>query len=120
MSGDKNSKNSGRVTTLEFHNELKVQTQVITDLRVEQTKERGEIRLAMSAMELRIVDRINAGISSQQDYQQGADAKFATDKVRIGSLEGDVEKLEKWDKRIGILSAVSSIIAGILGIDRLS
>jgi len=113
-------KNSGRVTTLEFHNELKVQTQVITDLRLEQTKERGEIRLAMSAMELRIVDRISEGITSQQEYQKGADTKLAADKIRIGALENDVEKLEKWDKRIGILSAVSSVIAAALGLDRLS
>jgi len=113
MAGNKNSKNSGRVSTQQFHDE-----------QIKATEAIGDIRLEMSAMELRIVEKINKtitdGITAQLEYQKGADAKFAADKVRIGTLEGNVEKLEKWDKRIGVVSAISTIIGGILGIDRLS
>ena len=92
--------NSGRVTTRQFYEAL-----------IEQTKEMGK-------MELRIVDKINEGITVHQEYQKKVDAKLAADHVRIGALEGDVEKLEKWDKRIGILSVIGSVIASAIGIEK--
>lgn len=106
MTGDLNS---GRVTTRQFYDKL-----------VEQTKEVGEIKLEIGKMELRIVDRINQGITAQQDYQLGVEARLTAGSVHFNHLDDDVKKLEKWDKRLGLLSAVGSIIAAALGIDRLS
>ena len=92
--------NSGRVTTRQFYEAL-----------VEQTKEMGK-------MELRIVNKINDGIAAQQELQKSVESRLTADYERIGALEGDVEKLEKWDKRIGILSVIGSVIASAIGIEK--
>ena len=90
--------NSGRITTKQFYDEL-----------VKQTKEMGQ-------MELRIVDRINVGITSQQEYQTKVDARLAAGSVHFKKFEKDIDNLKLWDKGLGILALIGTAIATAIGI----
>jgi len=90
--------NSGRITTKQFYDEL-----------VKQTKEMGQ-------MELRIVDRINVGITAQQEYQQRVDARLAAGSVHFEKFEKDIDNLKLWDRGIAILAMLGSALGiGIRG-----
>ena len=95
-----NQKNSGRVSTQQFYEALLKQND------------------RMDNMERRILERVDRSIEMQQEYQNKADARFAADYVRLDALEGNVENLEKWDKRIGVLSVIGNIIASAIGIEK--
>lgn len=88
---------SGQVTTKQFH---KVQ--------LEQVKEIGALKLEMSGMELRIIEKINDGIKAQQEYQQKADAKLATDKARLDNHDDEIKNLKIWDRALGVLSMIGT------------
>jgi len=90
--------NSGRITTKQFYDEL-----------VKQTKEMGQ-------MELRIVDRINVGIASQQEYQTKVDARLAAGSVHFDKFEKDIDNLKLWDRGLGALTLVATAIATAIGI----
>jgi len=91
---------SGRVTTRQFYDAL-----------VDQTKEMGK-------MELRIVDRINVGITAQQEFQQSVEARLAAGSERFKHFDSDIKDLKKWDRGIGIISVIGSIIASAIGMDK--
>jgi len=91
---------SGRVTTREFFNALLAQND------------------RMGQMELRIVNKINEGITAQQEFQQGVEARLATGSERFKHFDSDIKDLKKWDRGIGILSVIGSIIASAIGIDK--
>ena len=92
------NKNGGRVTTAQFH-----------QAQLEQIKEMGNLRLELSSMELRIVEKINEGIKAQQEYQKGTDAKLATDKTRLDNHDDVIKNLKIWDRALGILSIIGSV-----------
>jgi len=94
------NKASGRVTTRELYGAL-----------IDQTKAMGE-------MEIRIIDRINIGISSQRDNQQQVEARLAAGAVHFENLEKDVDNLKLWDKGIGILALIGTAIASAIGINK--
>ena len=92
------AENSGRVSTQEFYKAL-----------IEQTEKLGK-------MEVRIIDRINAGITSQQEYQTKVDARLAAGSVHFDKFEKDIDNLKLWDRGMGALTLVATAIATAIGI----
>lgn len=92
--------NSGRISTKTFYAAL-----------LKQTEKMGE-------MEVRIIDRISEGITSQQEYRIQTDARLAAGSVHLEHLDDDIKSLKLWDRGLGIVSIIGSTIASIIGIEK--
>jgi len=96
----KNNENGGRVSTQQFYKALLKQND------------------RMDNMERRILERVDRGIEMQRDYQQQTDARLAAATVHLEEVDKDIDGLKKWDRGIGLLSVVGSVIASIIGLDQ--
>jgi len=87
----------GRVTTREFYEAL-----------LDQNKQRAD-------MERRIITKIDDGITAHTEFQISTEARLAAGNVKFKNLEDDIDKLKLWDRGLGVLSVISSTLAGIIG-----
>ena len=60
----------------------------------------------------RLMLKATAGLLDKQDDM---DAKLSMVCKDVAQHETDIEKLQRWDKGIGVLAVIGSVIAGVLG-----
>lgn len=66
-------------------------------------------------METRIISKIDDAIKPILTFQIDTEKRLSAGNEKFKNLEDDVGKLKLWDRGLGILTIISSTIAGIWG-----